>query len=200
MVARITKTTASKFKKPKDKLKRKRKDKEDVEPQSPEVLQGVEVSAPRQMVYVETKLDVDSMSAKELSNFVLSRQRNKLTPKLIDQFFQMGDRGVPFDAVCDALRVSKANFHQWVRRGELFLESEGGNDPEEAIYALFVQRMKESTASYRHRIIEELHTPDQGNDWIRLMTILERRDKRNFSRQDLAGAATDASDRDEAFL
>ncbi len=130
---------------------------------------------------------------------LLAIPKSILNEDMIRRFCRLIKKGLPPDAVCDYLNVSRSAFQAWVRKGETFRN--GGNEPKEfALYAAFVGAFRRASATYRKRIIAQLHR--SGNQyWAKEMTILERRDRKNFSRHEAPGQEGNESfDPDERFL
>lgn len=122
--------------------------------------------------------------------------RTILTEGLIREFILHVKDGQTIDAVCDFLGVWSSTFWDWTKKGEKFLR--GNCEPENhSIYGLFVQEMRRASAVYRFKLGKKLHN---SRDWIRAMTILERRDRKNFSRKAMPGGDETDYDPDEKFL
>ena len=115
-----------------------------------------------------------------------------LTDKLIAQFVKFIERGLPADGVCDYLGIANTTFWSWMRKGEKFIL--GAGEPKKfRLYGKFVKAFRRATAAYRLGLIEHLHR--QGNiNWTRPMAILERRDRGNFSRMEVAGGSDESFD------
>ncbi len=121
-----------------------------------------------------------------------------LNDELIAQFCKLTKQGLPADGVCDYLCIASSTFWTWIRKGERYLM--GNNDPpEDHIYGDFVRQYKRATAEYRLKIIKRLHNGNAGV-WVRDMAILERRDKKSFSRDMQDGGDDSVLDVDEKFL
>ena len=121
-----------------------------------------------------------------------------LNAVLTESFCEFVRKGLPADGVCDLLGISTGSFWEWMRKGEQYLRGDLKPD-EHFVYGRFVQEFRRASADYRLRIIERL---DRGGNglWARDMTILERRDRRNFSRQTPQGGEDSQYDPDERFL
>lgn len=121
-----------------------------------------------------------------------------LDKKTIKRFCKLIKKGLPFDAVCDYLGISQANYYNWKRKGDLYLA--GNNQPAaDAIYGYFVIKTKKALAKWRLDITEDMMIP--GNrQWARNMTVLERRDRPSYSRQAPDGGDEEDYTPDERFL
>jgi len=134
----------------------------------------------------------------EPDNSPKARFSRVLNQEVIDDFCSYIMKGLPTDGVCDLLGISTGSFWQWMKKGERYLR--GNLQPEEHfIHGRFVQEFRRASAGYRLKIIERL---DRGGNmmWARDMTILERRDRRNFSRNAPPGGQDSSFDPDERFL
>jgi len=144
---------------------------------------------------------------------VAGRQRLQLTQELIDQFSGLILRGLPIDGACDYLSISPAMFWYWMKMGERWLnsgeaellgiEEEDFDKLGEADYyetcGRFIKTMRKAMAEYRLETLDKLHA-DKTANWTKSMTILERRDRKNFSRADQPGGNVEKWDADERFL
>lgn len=120
-----------------------------------------------------------------------------LNDRLIKEFCDLVKKGLPADGVCDYLGINETTYWSWIRRGQKYLDGDG-EPKEDAIYGKFVAEFRRATACYRLERIESLHRP--GNDlWTREMAILERRDRKSFSKYDIAGGTDEDIDPDEKF-
>lgn len=134
-------------------------------------------------------------SKREMRSHGIGSKR-RLTTKLIRQFASLMKQGMPVDLCCDLLEVSTERFWTWQREGNAYLNGGGGAE-EHAICAEFVTKTKKAHAMYRKEQIEHLHEDD---DWHRRLEILQRRDRRNFGRNDIGGAIAEEYDPDDKFL
>lgn len=117
---------------------------------------------------------------------------------MIDQFAKLVERGLPFDGCCDYLGISNTTFHSWRRKGTRYIDGDC-EPPEDEIFGRFVNAIKKAYANYRLARLDSMH--GRGNQyWARDMTILERRDRHNFSRNDPQGGGESDFDPDETFL
>lgn len=124
--------------------------------------------------------------------------RTILKTKLIGAFCKLTLEGMPPDAICDFLCIAPSTFWNWVRRGETFLVGDG-QPPEDYIYGLFLVKFKRATAKYRRKIGNYMELAPAGV-WQKYMTILERRDRKNFGKNDPMGGMEGDHSPDEKFL
>jgi hypothetical protein len=124
--------------------------------------------------------------------------RSILDEEMIRRFCRLIKKGLPPDAVCDYLNISRSAFWNWITKGESFRNGDG--EPKEyQLYGAFVGEFRRATALYRLRRLNALHRPG-NNLWAREMTILERRDRKNFSRNEMPGGSVESIQPDERFL
>lgn len=146
-----------------------------------------------------SSVEVDHSPPVDLQALVKQRTLGSLSPELTKAFCDKVRKGVPLDAVCDLLYVPAGTFYRWKSKGELFLS--GNFEPrEDAIYGFFVQELKRSMGSYRSGLTLRLHSNDEDKNWFKFVAILERRDRRNWAREDPAGGADETLQPDERFL
>jgi hypothetical protein len=105
---------------------------------------------------------------------------------------------MPLNAICDLLGVPASKFWSWRKRGDNWID--GNGEPEEdSVYGEFVLATRKAFATYQRGCIRRLHT-DGNKDWVRIMTILERRDRANWGRNDPQGGVEDDRNPDDRFL
>jgi len=121
-----------------------------------------------------------------------------MSPDLIRQTVTLVRRGLPFDSICDYLGIDHKQFMEWKQAGEAYLISD--TPPHHAPYGEFVVELKRAIAEYRLVMIERLHK--KGNlQWFRDLMVLERRDRRNWGKNDPFGGMMDTTPPpDEKFL
>lgn len=123
----------------------------------------------------------------------------KLTEQMIEQVADFMTKGVPINTICDFLGVLSGTFYAWVKQGELYLAS-GGTPAEAQMQGQLVQRMRQADALYKMGLIERVNQ-DGRKDWVRIMTLLERRERRSFGRQETQGHGTQGdAEPDERYL
>ena len=87
------------------------------------------------------------------------------------------------DGVCDFLGIAPQTFWTWIRKGTLYLQ-DPEIQPRYKLYGDFMLNTRRSAAVYRLTITRKLHN---SSTWSRELAILERRDRKNFSRWDVMG-------------
>lgn len=123
--------------------------------------------------------------------------------ELTEQICALLEKGIPIDAVCDYFGIDHKTFYDWKNKGETYLkhmETPMSAKDNWRPYAEFVLKIKEALATYRIGLTERLH--QRGNKgWFRDLSILERRDRRNFGRREPFGGTMDNTPPpDEKFL
>ena len=102
-----------------------------------------------------------------------------LTPKLIDQINKHARKGAPLDLICDLVGLSPSTLYSWLRKGQDFLNNDYQPDIHEP-YAIFYRELRRAIGKYRLKLYAGLNK--KGGDWVRISTILERRDPGNYGR------------------
>lgn len=121
-----------------------------------------------------------------------------LTSELLEEFVGYISEGLPANKACDMVRISEQNMYNWMAWGRAFYES--GGPKEHAIYGEFFDRVKYAQAEWQLEIIRRsLSTDKYSPNWVRDMTILERRDRSNWGRDSRSADPASATP-DEAFL
>lgn len=130
----------------------------------------------------------------------MANHRTKLTKELITEFCGRIEKGVPADTVCDFHGITNSTYWMWMRKGALFLEDEGESKALKKlkIYGLFVSEYRKAVALYKIEMVKRLHS-GKGNNWVRDLAILERRDPNSFGRTP-TGSMSDDHDPDDTFL
>lgn len=127
------------------------------------------------------------------------RLRTKLTPALRKEFCELVREGAPLDLACDYVGISNGTFYNWKHLGETWIdEGQPEKDPNR-VFGHFLIEARKALAFYRIKTIRHLHTSPSGT-WQREMTILERRDRKNFGRQEIAGGDETSYNPDDRFV
>jgi hypothetical protein len=126
---------------------------------------------------------------------------SKCTKELTDRFCGLIERGLPGDGCCDYLGISRTAFHVWIDKGSRYLD--GGLEPAEwKVYGYFVNRYRKALAAYRLTITDDLHGRElleKNKGWVRAITLLERRDRRNYGRGEPQGGNIQDYSPDDRF-
>lgn len=128
-----------------------------------------------------------------------SYRSNNLDEKTIRQVTKLIKRGLPLDGVCDYLGIWYQTFWEWINKGAAFINGDG-EPKHHAIYGAFFVAIKRATAKYRYKLVNSLHTNGNREIWARELAILERRDRKNFGRNDPLGGDQSSIDPDEKFV
>jgi hypothetical protein len=128
---------------------------------------------------------------------VPSIPRLTLNEELTKRFCRLIRRGLPPDSVCNLLGISGRTFWVWMQRGMQFIE--GDREPKEwAIYGYFYFQYKKAHGVFMLRVHKDLSKDVRY--WAKHMTILERRDRRNYGRYDQPGGDDTSMEPDERFI
>lgn len=126
----------------------------------------------------------------------------ELTEELLIDMNAHLERGYPTDTACRLLGISAATHQRWRRQGQVYVEDrEQGRTPNSAhaMHAFYVIEINRASAVYLSGKIDNLNG-DLNPCWVRDMTILERRDWQNWSRNVIVADREDAANPDESFL
>lgn len=129
----------------------------------------------------------------------IARRPSRLDDDLASKFCELIKRGMPFDGICDFLGVNSSLFYEWIRKGEAFLNSGDEAIQEHEIYGGFVALIRQASAEYRLTLINSVHREGNRN-WFRDVCLLERRDRKNFSRSEPTGGDDADYSPDEKFI
>jgi len=140
---------------------------------------------------------------KVLATRKLSRPR-KLTDKLIKECCELILEGLPIDRTCDYLGISTASYYNWKDKGERYLnqlhDSKGPQYREDEDCAVFVQAVVRAKATWQLEILRRSFGDQNKATWIRDMTMMERRDRPNWGRNESLIAVTSAPLPDDSYL
>lgn len=121
----------------------------------------------------------------------------KVSPEIVPRFMELIMRGLPPDGVCDYLGIPNSTFWEWLKKGENAVESKSVAEKDKH-YADFYLAFRKASAEYRLGLLDRLHRGKKN--WTCFMTILERRDRPNFSKYDQGGGDYQEFDPDEKFF
>lgn len=125
---------------------------------------------------------------------------------MIADFCALIKRGLPPDTVCDYLLLHDRAFWLWTTKAKQHLNTPRHKIPRQyRICVDFYNAHRKARAEWEAERIDALHGRDargkpKKTNWVREMTILERRDRKNFGRMDPQGGADEDFDPDESFL
>jgi hypothetical protein len=120
-----------------------------------------------------------------------------LSDKIIADFCKLIRQGLPADGVCDYLGINPATYYHWLAKGKLY--EAGDEEPKEfAVYGKFVRAFRKATAAYRLKVTRGAHR--DSNYWVRDVTILERRDRKTWGKNEPPGGSEEERDPDDSFL
>ena len=154
------------------------------------------------------KRKLQKRKRKSRTKIVLAKNRlritRKVTDKLIRECVELVLEGLPIDAVCDYLTISKSAYYDWKEKGERFLDqSYTGRKvmyPEDEPCAVFVQAVIKAKATWQREILKRSFQDRNKSTWIRDMTMLERRDRANWGRNETVSVIDAPPLADDAYL
>ena len=111
------------------------------------------------------------------------------TLELVDKLSMYVQMGMPVDRACDLCGVSRERYSKWIKFGEDYLEapereyelmSEADRERGEVYAALYLGTT--SAAAMFLRNVQDDLKESTGRMWKRAISVLERRDPRNWAR------------------
>ena len=130
---------------------------------------------------------------------------SKLTDKLIDEMCVLiAKDGLPIDICCDYLGITSHTYYFWKDKGEKYLleldTKEGPEHKGDKAEAVFVQAILKARALWQLNIRRRSFGKDYKSTWVRDMTQLERRDRKNWGRNETIRHEEAASVPDSSYL
>lgn len=129
---------------------------------------------------------------------------SKLTKKLIAEIKELIEEGLPLDSACAYLGITHHTLYDWKEKGEKYLielaSPRGPEFPEDELFAEFMLTVAKSRAALELELIRDLRDKKALARWVRNMTILERRFRRDWSRSESLRVETEQTAPDEAYL
>jgi hypothetical protein len=111
---------------------------------------------------------------------------------------------LPIERTCDYLGISTASYYDWKDKGERYLnqlhDKKGPQYPEDEDCAAFVQAVVQAKAAWQLGILRRSFGDQNKATWIRDMTMMERRDRPNWGRNESFVAVTSAPLPDDSYL
>lgn len=119
----------------------------------------------------------------------------KLDPAIARQICSLVEEGLGYDSALAFLGVDTVKFWSWINKGDRYWK--GNCQPAKwAPYGNFVMSLRKATATY----VLERTRGLKSKTWYRDLNILERKDRKNWSRREPQGGSIDSYDPDERFL
>lgn len=131
-------------------------------------------------------------------SYLVAPHASKLNSTLVEQFCQLAERGVAATTICDYLGVSYGALREWLDKGEKYLAMNGEADPSHELHATLVLSLKRAGASYCIALTEKLND-DLNDHWYKSVVVLERRDRKNWGKEESLGGGDDQFSSDERF-
>ena len=130
----------------------------------------------------------------------------KLSSEVIETFVELILEGLPIMKVCDYLGLSHDTYYQWKQKGEEYVRDLDNGvkpvHPTYQVYAIFNRAATRALAEWQLNIHRRSMQTDSkhSNMWIRDMTQLERRDRKNWSKSETLSVTDTTALPDEAYL
>lgn len=132
------------------------------------------------------------------------RSQSKLTESLLKEAIELIVEGLPLESTCAYLGITQHTLYDWTEKGEKYLmelhTSRGPEFPEDVPEANFCLEIARAKATLELALIRELRDPKEHSKWVRNMTTLERRFRKNWGRGETLRTDTEAMAPDEAYL
>ncbi len=132
------------------------------------------------------------------------RITRKCTPRLIKECVKLILEGLPIESVCDFLTISRSAYYDWKEKGERYLDqsytSRNPEYPEDEPCAIFVQAVIRARASWQRAILQRSFQDANKATWIRDMTMLERRDRAIWGRNETVSVIDAPPLPDDSYL
>lgn len=125
----------------------------------------------------------------------------KLTLELLEKMIVFVKEGIPFTTACSLCGISRSTHTAWMIWGRNYVEAlEQNQEVEESKknHAVYYKLIDKAFAEYLYDVIKRLNSRFSMN-WVRDITILERRDNENWGRV-VNVSDMDVRDPDESFL
>lgn len=128
------------------------------------------------------------------------KKNGTVTPETLAEVERYLLKGLPIIHICGLVGLSEESYYKWLRFGKAYFESDDPL-PHHEHYGAFYQMHHRATAAWQMDIIDRSLTGDQYKAvWVRDMTILERRDRANWGRDDKYNGQRGGADPDMKFV
>jgi hypothetical protein len=125
----------------------------------------------------------------------------KLTLQLLEKMIVFVKEGIPFTTSCSLCGISRSTHTAWMIWGRNYVEALEQNqevEEDKKNHAVYYKLIDKAFAEYLYDVIKRLNSRFSMN-WVRDITILERRDNENWGRV-VNVSDMDIRDPDESFL
>lgn len=124
----------------------------------------------------------------------------KMSPEMKQLFVSNILVGLPIQHCCALAGISENCFYDWMKDGERYLTSREPN-PNHEDFAEFYLAIQEARAEWQKEILlRSFQGAKFQPNWVRDMTLLERRDRVNWGRNDWANSGDRMPDSDMKYL
>lgn len=149
----------------------------------------------------------DDVSRSHEPYFIPLGKRSQCNSLVLDQMIYYVERLIPQKDACHLIGLFESTHWRWMKQGKDYIaayEEDWDTKPAKShrMYGDYYTAINKAIAECRRKIIERSLEPDKLiPTWVRDMTILERRDRDNWSRQREPLLNTEQEyDPDESFL
>ena len=128
-----------------------------------------------------------------------SARNGQLTQDVVTQIIPYIIEGVPLSVICGLCGITESTWHRWLDAGKRYLDT-GEPGPDADIYGQFYEEVERAKALWQLTVIRQsLQGEAYKANWVRDLTILERRDKANWGKEAYSSGSTNYNP-DEKFL
>jgi len=121
-------------------------------------------------------------------------------PEIIDQLIDLILEGLPLDQCCHVVGMSLDNLYKWKKYSQQFRDNNGKPEGYEKYYNA-IKKLDHATGIWQLGLVRRSFGESNNPFWIRDMTILERRDRKNWGKTEPAEMRAEYEyDPDETFL
>lgn len=131
-------------------------------------------------------------------------EKSKLSEELVKEACELIEEGLPLESVCAYLGITRQVLYDWSEKGEKYLlelhSARGPEFKEDVLEARFLLATAKSKAVLELALVRDLRNDKAHARWVRNMTILERRFRKDWGRSESIHVETEAMAPDEAYL
>lgn len=127
----------------------------------------------------------------------------RLTPDLTKRLCELLKEGLPREPASCLLQVLPMQLYRWLDNGQAYLDAVYNGrrpDKDHQADADFLVAIKKAEAEWQHSLIKRSFQNRAASMWVRDMTMLERRDRKHWSRSETLAVRDAPALPDEAYL
>lgn len=128
------------------------------------------------------------------------QRQQKVTEEVVQSFEDNLRIGLPTNHCCALADISVETFMRWMKFGKEYVHGEDTSRESGPDYARFYLAVTRAQAAWVRKKVERLDGERYDPNWVRDTTLLERRDRSNYGRQDNQSGRYGNADPDMRFL